>query len=1787
MIELDQAPAPKPLAKPAKVKVKPISERVTTSARDTLEKMFGLAPLLPAPTKTPDKKNKKPPEVDITRQPTQKLPSIDIEDQPTQILPRIDMTRQPTQKLPSIDIEDQPTQILPRIELSLPHTNEAPVQFDYPPLPPMEPHHPENEPIQQEERFPNMDNEYMQKAQQYLEPVMLAPALESTFQYLSETRDLDFDFNSERYKQIHEITDKMSEGFLFKPRVVIMRKGNDAFIGSDGTIFLAQGLINKLDTLDEVGAVLAHEINHLIHMDVWRTNSNNARLLDYEAVGWLQEFAADIGTMKLLEKAGLSSDAFRTAIMKLDSTKGFTHQSGGMRALEVQLGHEIWNYDTSDQPQQPMPETWKQQSRLTNLEIINNGKHKRDYGYYPDGKNPEVFAALAKLHRVDLEKLYSQDNRLDYNFGESVIRFLSERLRTYGYTESQILTYFSSSLKDVNFAIIKEPEQAVDVFDHLHEYINDKTNEKIENDLFGIKPNKWREATTFPLASLLYKLMKNIKVGNSWHSEELPVTEDSFIHILQKISEFEKLSFGITAETYITKAVLEFIDSEFSHGWWENGKEVNLPKTKAFLYKLKAAHIPIKTEQVISNYQLDYGLLARHHFRDTDYLNIIDFLETEYEGKPRTSIEEKIDTFFQDMSRGPKSQEDINKQGAQVKDFLLRLKFDFNREEIPEHIRITYITDILTRINGSNYAVSDNMVKYLKNNFPSVISSGLTPPELLYHNQTQNGDTFIISPDMQEDLITLLKPENLERYNQKIQANIQKMIKFNLQLMTIKSLFKEDSQGYYDTIVKIMNESGINSNNIAFSELMHLSSPLFKNDKYFNNYQLLLSGGSFDKSVASVDCNNYDLLTQLPFIKDLIDRNKEISVNSMDELYNYTNNLTMSLEGIPGFRRELFSDSLTTLIITKPIQEAYLRLLKQGIPENQLSAQYKFIRDYFPEDPGKKGFLKEYNLKILSSPSLSLQHKINHLRENIRYIGPEGLIILGEQIQTIEEYRQFRYAMGEEIKKYLSPSSLLTQIAAADYLSMYFNRGFDLIASCDSSDEAKVRESTKLAEEWVTNFFTRVYYSSEHLEYLHRETTKVEYDPVSGKIVLDDIRKKVFRSYHDLLNILHDLTPSQRFAIASKLLVEEPHGALVTSENRSKLATYLNDALQAKGFMKIALEQAIINGDQTLLALPAAAMIGPLLFTGYDEQAINYSKVMQTEVEDPTPEQYAKIPFSNLIPNQRIPSLMQSTTQDIVFFGREYKNYPQSVVYQLAEGSRERYYEIYAYLEKQTRNLAGKPETPEKQTASYKGVEAVISGIQKASALGVRALQLTSQFFHFSSPELNKRLAESFDNNPGMNKLVFWENLYKMAEDGKTNPKYKFYEDFVWTDHNEPTKEGEYKLVSIGDALGQGSLFTTRAAKIVDRNGNIKDVALKQLNPNAVKHIEDYYKLGMNTLEQVILHGTPEEVYYANMAKMILDLSQNWCLKDINDKDFDKNDELFRSAIIAVYNQQEGNNAVFAPVVYFNQFNMQCEELVSNGVTLNKFLHSNKPAAEIKKTINQVVNFYQFQMHAKPAMQIEGKDHYIVHSDPNIGNFIVGRDDNAVAVLDRRMYLILNDTQMNVGRKVLEGASREELFQAFIEAVCEDNNIRTPEEKLIISRNVLYSVGNHLGLSAATLKREESFSEKLSLFGSSLRSMPKGIRSLSGAMKQLNETASDETEPNKVQRALRLQRELNKLKILGKRISRKSVKSLDSMEFLQIAVEKLSQQQIHVSLNTQLAVRNASAMRELQQRYAA
>lgn len=449
-------------------------------------------------------------------------------------------------------------------------------------------------------------------------------------------------------------------------------------------------------------------------------------------------------------------------------------------------------------------------------------------------------------------------------------------------------------------------------------------------------------------------------------------------------------------------------------------------------------------------------------------------------------------------------------------------------------------------------------------------------------------------------------------------------------------------------------------------------------------------------------------------------------------------------------------------------------------------------------------------------------------------------------------------------------------------------------------------------------------------------------------------------------------------------------------------------------------------------------MAAPLLFRALDVNKVHVGKLTAVSYGVSYGDTQHKVP-SNIA--RRI---VRSPTRDIVTFGKGKVDDPTSSIARLVHDSDSSFTFVNQELERQLKDTVKAPETKPESSKVSQATEAVIRGVEASGALGVRSLQLARQLYRFS-PEVDARLAQTFDANSGMNKLIFWHNLQKLAQNEGNGAASFINED----------------LVSIDQFLGGGSLYTTFAAK-VEVGGETHDVVVKMLNPNPKRFIKDSYKTAEDTLDAVSDGYSIRNSDLARLGRVFVDLSQEWCLADIGDMDFETDDDDFR-VTVQKFNRQRGTNTFHVPKRFLTSDKVKCEER-AEGKTLNKVLADESVDASLKtELVRDVMDIFAFQLESPARVGADGTETYVVHSDPHIGNYVVNLDGEkpSIGVIDRSMYLKLTPDQAAIFRNLLQTGDYRAFMNPFMDEILNHNKIRDLETRSLKQGKVM-----------AALKRE-------------------------------------------------------------------------------------------------------------------
>lgn len=1439
------------------------------------------------------------------------------------------------------------------------------------------------------------------------------PLIQKDFEYYSRTRNLET--NTQRTQILQDLVDKMTvETGIGSTRVVIMNKGKEynAFVMPDGTIFISQSILNGLSSIDEIGAVLAHEVGHLYLKTFERTASAGGRM-DSAGVSWLHEGVSDSLAKDLGEKAGLNTFAFGTAIEKISGAgRGFVHQGGYMRSSQNVAEHSARHYETSAKEVEPVPMILLGHVRPTNEEIILERIAKNQAFGFSE--------ALSRLHPRDLKTAYGKllehlgdtkrYRRYADEYGQSskmleqFNTLLTERLLEADFSKEQILAWLTAKT-EYNLYLFKTSEEVVNV--------SKTVAEDIGSDIFDKIPLSVFEERDYiqVLDNFLSNLEKHLYDDSSGPVRgKIPVNCESIIQIVKNIETTKYPLYTIFPK--IGKILASYIEASFLKNAIESGNEVEISQVIGFIEELKSEGINVEeikhgiVGKLADNLDLYEQDLGEEHLVVKNYQKTVIELKKYFgieDWKPLEDINKEIDLFFADFSLG-------NSEGRSQTDklghFLGNLRRTFDYLDLDDSQRVKFI-------------------EYLNAKFSD-----------------WQGFKF-------------------EFRNNEIPQHLQEGAKVESTRLKIGSilaiaLFQKDGPEFYQFLHNIMKNSKIDFSSFSKTNLVNLTSALFMSKEYnIQDFYILGPTGAINLHISRnhLQITDFKQFSQLPVITEIIRRGESADLSSwgnlsvsvkdlISKLDPDAQGLLLSGQGLEEREVDIFSENPLALVLFAPHRQAFLDLASKVTETSDLSSLHEAIQLLYPDGNSKNHFIREIRKKYLLSEDVSLEAKTKYLLDNLESLGLEGVLIMASQIKTLPDYINFREKLGDRLTAYLGGGDVLLRGLAGDLVTSFLSQGYERVIQTAIDDEAISKEiSTKFADEW---FFANINSGT------YTGSSLPRYDKEEKRFITTESSRGVFRSIKDAIETFKNFSRTQRVLTLMKALADE-HGAFSTPKAREKLADLVTSALKQKeGFVSDVLRQACLKGQPRLTSFPAANMLAPMIFRGLNVDFVDTKKIIEKgQIYDRPSEKWQSL--GEVLTEEDIQKMARSSTRELAIFGYRFAHQPNSFFYNQAQESDRSFQKVTDSLERQLFNGLQNNEA-EKAEEIDPNIDAVVKAVEAGGALGVRSLQLSTQLLSFS-PAVERRLAQSFDSNPGMNKLIFWERLYKKAQ-------------------SDPKASAFLNALEIGEYAGGGSLFTTYRAKRRDSvTGQERDIVIKALNVNAEGFIKEYYDLAGDILKEV--EKKRGNGGLAKAARLLLNVSREWCVADINDLNFAVDDDRFRGTIEA-FNTENGQVAVYAPKREYVDKDIKSEDFAS-GLTLNKFLSSKEiPTENKKQMVNTLMKFFAFQF-KHPG--------YLFHSDPHVGNYIIDDKGKRLAVIDRSMYLRLKKEDVDVLQGLLKGENPTAFVNQFMTRVLDEWGVDNPLQRRRIWFGVWAALGKEKG-SQVIGRKQDNFALLRTMFNS-------------------------------------------------------------------------------------------------------
>lgn len=1398
--------------------------------------------------------------------------------------------------------------------------------------------------------------------------------LKREFEYYSRTRGLET--GTERTKILQEIADRMTEGKI-QTRIVIMNKGLEegAFTYPDGTIFITQSLINSLTSIDEVAGVLAHELGHLIFRTSDKRSSAPNQLCEF-GIGWIHEAASDLNAPKLLAKAGLNSSGFSNAIRIISGAeRGTIHQTGLSRSAQNIGLHAVIDFETSHlKPSEINPILKTTEVDPTNKEMFSFAFEKLSSEYMKkiiSSLHPRDFLnAYKKVTDQPQEYGYSQESKdkteKQVQMLEAFHDVFRSRLEGKGYSKDEIDLFLliEQGKNPRSYRFIETPERILQITENLKDFIRNHKAPDMFKSLLDTNDSRYINSSGTALSVFLENLssdMYEFIPGQERRQTRIPLTEDVLLTVLKRVREFknsEIASYGETEKAF-TQVLNSWIFVKYHEPFNElpADREARLGKAKEFLLKAKALGIEAH---------------SRHLGYNNKYKDLFDEVFGKEKEREALSPKDVIDKFLNDYVNAPDYKDySSTKRQESKKDYfeLFAGWFKLYRED-------GKLTD--QQILSS--------LEYLDQKLDALqLKASYSVQDFLNDKKIKDADPTEF-------------PVN------------DRLLKFNLKLNLAMYMFSTDSNEFYDYVSKLIENLGFDVNSLSNTQRINLATPLLEKPKLLP-FAPPKEGELIEPHLyeGTLKIKNYEKYAQNPLIAEIIRLNEYPSSTTLHAL-NF--DISQTANGLfePKLITDLFSDEIGPLIIGRGRRRQFEEILQKGISETDYSELYTFLSTcYSSLDPQIEEFKREINKRFFKSEA-PIKEKVDHFIRWEDQLGPEGAIMVGDQIRTMQEYLYFKKRQEEKIQGYLSGESKRTaELAVLDNTSAELVQNFKLLLDSTKTDlPSKTDFNTRLAQEWA-EIFDNDY------------TGDVIYDAESKKIILSGRARTRYKTLSDSIDILRNLTPTQRYLLSHKALLDKG-GALTTDENRRLLGDTIVGALKPKvTFISSALRTAAEDSPSPdFISFPAAQMLSGILFEGLDVKSV-----------DPTKVNSEKVPHDELI------RIMSSNTREVSLFGARYRGSFDTTFGRVAQESDGQYHRSVDVLKKLL--FSTTPQETESQPEISPSTESLIRGVEMTGALGVRSLQLARQLHRFPQ-DVDRRLSQIFDARQGIPKLSFWYHLDEWSKSGNGIP------DFT------------ERLVSLDEYLGGGSLYTTFAGTVRNTDGSTSQVAIKMRTPNTEMFIQEPYKIVGDVLTKIGTQGSAEDKQYAKMSQLFLDLSNRWCLNDINDPTFESDDDNFRQTI-DLYNKTSGKNTFYAPDRVFNSPKLKSEEKAP-GKTLNQVLNDPSVSNAQKQSLVQTINkFFSYQTKT-PVKTTDGKEYFLVHSDPHIGNFMVDltEDQPRIGVIDRNMYLRLEKEDVALFQPLLEGKGYGSMLEPMIERLLDRNKIVGKADRRAIKNRILFGV---------------------------------------------------------------------------------------------------------------------------------
>lgn len=1450
-------------------------------------------------------------------------------------------------------------------------------------------------------KMAGMDKEVAQKK--------FMSALESNFAYYSATYDLEVE--GDRIQELQSIVDTMTAGENMKARVVIMNRGRgpNAFVTRDGTIFVSQSLLNMCESKDEIGAVLAHELNHLL-FETSDAIDNADSMTDSLTLGWLHEIAADGNTDKLMVRANLNTRAMESIIERLSSaSRDAVHMTGLTRAIMKAGQHRVKDTATSNNPLQELPAGLKVPALtpFTNEELLHLAMEAVVNAKNPTPVLDQVEQQLGKLYGRDLLRIPTVFDHRALRGPHIHKAFLEEMKRRNTGEFSDLDMYFMqriiTTMHGAHYFFPEthsiHPTEPFDSVDNLNARAETAVQFDSEAKVADVMQNIFK-------SPVVPKLVQFSAAALTAHDVEEAGVGSGIIQVEGNILDIG----GTEAVAYICTKLNSVLDP------WQ------FP-------------IEVRRSQEYPEDRLDGGRTAIQRLVQKYGVFILQFAEEDGEDGEALAKE-----FFQmlkdngytvpggtrinletEMKRAKNTQSLTYRTNKQFCDVF---EIDYTPERVPSNIDETIqwkLKEEVLKPGARAYLRGPEVeeVVHMLQNY--MYKATAQEKEVVIRKVWAALDEAKLKPEGDDPRVELTRERvTFDDYNpeeEQLDPLREEIVRVTMKLGYLKALHGQQDPQFYTLVREVMETSSLDISQLSKEELYNLVDIAFTFENthshfYSADYRALYNFGTgfegHTKNTAS-----FDQMLELPWLRELRQRfDTEELAEDPKEFIEQLDQITNQLYSASHVDYFLYDDRILPVLLGRRYRDAMEKHLEQAVTHND-RATMEALLYHLPDSAVRKRADHVLKSQILEDTAISFEDRLRILRIHKDLMGIDGVIRLGRTVTTEAEFLELREVIKKEGLQQLQRASIeATAGMGIDYVSSQLLRDPGVVLQTTQEDPATKREqNTKTAEEWLKMNIKE-----------KEQSSSTYYDPVEGKIIISMRRhgEHTVRSVADLYEGVANLPESYRVGIALKALADH-RGLLQSPEGKAKLVDGLTRALNLdQGFVYDAMRCIIEDGQPKLVGMLGSQMLAPLLFRTLDTNAVDINEL------------YNRIPkLRTLVPNHNyLHFLLSAHTEEITRHISMLSESPDVYLKSLAMESVQRQLQVQKLLEQFCVQNAAEPEPPNPRGEIDKGLDTIIAGIEASSPVGVRCLQLARQLRSFGDA-IDARLEQSYDRNSGTEKVFVWDNLME------------------WMDADMPFLRGH--IETIGDYLGGGSLFTTFEADLVSPEGDKYKGVVKVLNPNALSIIGETYTEMQRLFGELRNRTNGQYEKEIQFMEMLTDMAHNWCKKDIEDPNFVEDDQQFRHTMKG-YKPSDGVHFNIPRVDYkYLSMKVRTEERAP-GSTINRILGTAHAEPGKRHLLaREVGRMMYFQLRA-PTVK-KGKEEYrLLHSDMHAGNFMYDDETGTMSIIDRSMYLRMKPEQCEAALAFIQEKDAKKLVNLLIDDALDTGKVRGMQRHVIKAR---------------------------------------------------------------------------------------------------------------------------------------